>query len=185
MLKIISNPCDDLILFSPMIHKDDRGYFVERHNRMLSSMLGFEFEFVQENESYSIKKGTIRGLHYQKPPFEQTKILSVVKGSIYDVVVDLRTASPNFGKCYSFCLDSKEKQILVVPKGFLHGFCTLENNTVVNYKVDSIYSREHEISIRWNDISLSIDWPIFNDYHLSVKDANAPNFYEVFPEVKL
>lgn len=172
-------------LFSPTIHEDDRGYFIERHNKMLSSMLGFKFEFVQENESFSIKKGTIRGIHYQKPPFEQTKILSVLRGSIFDVVVDVRTASPNFGKCYSFCLDSEEKQILVVPKGFAHGFCTLEDNTLVNYKVDSAYSREHEISIRWNDDSLSIDWPVFDEYQLSLKDANAPNFSEVFPEVKL
>lgn len=172
-MNIISNPTGNLRLFSPAVHRDSRGFFYEKYNQELNLKLGFEFKFVQENESYSAQKGTIRGIHYQKPPFEQTKMLTVQRGSIFDVVVDLRQNSPDFGKYYTFNLNSEDKEILVVPRGFGHGFCTLENDTIVNYKVDSPYSKENEITIKWNDDFLGINWPEFESYQLSTKDSNA------------
>lgn len=180
-MRLLSDPKEEIKLFSPTIHQDDRGFFVEKFNQYLSNELDYNFNFIQENESFSSHAGTVRGIHYQKPPFEQTKILSVHKGSIMDVAIDLRPESSDFGKKYTYILDDKDRKIIVIPKGYGHAFCTLEDNTLITYKVDCKYSMPEEVSIKWDDEDININWPHFENYHLSEKDRNAPSLREVFP----
>ena len=184
-MKLVSNPEEEIKLFSPTIHNDKRGFFVEKFNDRLRGELDYDFSFVQENESFSSHAGTLRGIHYQKPPFEQTKILTVQRGSILDVAIDLRPESSNFGKNYTYFMSAEERKIIVIPKGYGHAFCTLEDNTLITYKVDSLYSKTEEITIRWDDQDIGINWPHFENYNLSEKDKNAPYLKQVFPEAYL
>jgi dTDP-4-dehydrorhamnose 3,5-epimerase len=158
---------DEPKIISPQIFKDHRGWFYEAFS---TSDFIKDLIFVQDNHSYSTYRGTIRGLHLQKPPFEQAKLVRVIKGRILDFVVDLRSNSENYLKIYSFELDSVNKKSLYIPRGFAHGFITLEDHTEVYYKIDQKYSKEHEITIKFDDSTLKIDWPRFNDYVLSEKD---------------
>lgn len=138
---------------------------------------GIDAVFVQDNHSLSTEAGTLRGLHYQLEPYAQTKLVRVTAGAVFDVVVDLRTGSPTYGQWESFTLSASNKQQLLVPKGFAHGFCTLRPQTEVQYKVDSYYSPEHDRGISWNDPCLNIKWPIEQPV-LSDKDKRHPLFLE-------
>jgi len=163
----------DLILISPKIFEDNRGYFFESYNnKKLAKFI--KTDFVQDNESLS-QKDVLRGLHFQIPPFAQAKLIRVIKGSILDVAVDLRKDSPTFGRHFKHILSGKNKQQLYIPEGFAHGFLCLEDNTILNYKCSNYYSPESENSILWNDEDLNIDWGIENPI-LADKDKLAKNF---------
>jgi dTDP-4-dehydrorhamnose 3,5-epimerase len=139
---------------------DDRGYFSETYNRSAFHQIGVTSAFVQDNQSLSRDRATVRGLHFQIPPFAQAKLVRVLRGTICDVAVDLRRASRGFGKSAAVVLSAENGRQLFVPAGFAHGYCTLESDTEVLYKVDAPYSREHEKGLRWNDPALGISWPI-------------------------
>lgn len=163
----------DLIIITPNIFKDDRGYFFESYNiEKLSKLI--KTGFVQDNESLS-QKNVLRGLHFQNPPFAQAKLIRVVKGSILDVAVDLRKTSATFGRHFKHILSGENKQQLYIPEGFAHGFLCLEDNTILNYKCSDYYNPESENSIIWNDKDLNIDWGILNPI-LAEKDKLAKNF---------
>tara|TARA_B100001248_G_scaffold257652_1_gene240556 strand:- start:524 stop:1057 length:534 start_codon:yes stop_codon:yes gene_type:complete len=169
---------DGVYIFVPEVHKDTRGYFYESYNsRFLKDKINSEAFFVQDNHSMS-SKNVLRGLHYQKPPFEQAKLIRVITGKIYDVIVDIRKDSPNFGKWQGFTLSSENNYQLWIPRGFAHGFLSLEENTQVIYKTDNFYNKEASISIMYNDIDLQIEWPV-DDPVLSPNDKNGIKFSEL------
>jgi dTDP-4-dehydrorhamnose 3,5-epimerase len=173
VLKVIETSLNDVYLLEPKVFGDARGYFMESYNKKVFVELGLDFNFVQDNQSLSAQVGVIRGLHYQLNPKAQTKLVRVLQGAIYDVVVDIRKSSPTFGKWQGFILSEENKRQLLVPKGFAHGFCTLVPNTVVAYKVDEYYSPDHDRGIVWNDPALGIDWPTSQPI-LSEKDKCHP-----------
>lgn len=160
-------------IIEPVVHGDQRGFFMESFNQVQLQHEGIHYEFVQDNQSLSAEAGVLRGLHYQMNPKAQTKILRVISGAIYDVIVDIRRGSPTFGQWEGFILSEYNHRQLLVPKGFAHGFCTLVPNTQVMYKVDEYYSPEHDRGILWNDPALGIDWPTSNPV-LSEKDQKHP-----------
>lgn len=160
-------------IVEPVVHGDHRGFFMESFNERLFKEHGIHFNFIQDNQSLSSEPGVLRGLHYQLNPKAQTKLIRVLTGAIYDVVVDIRRNSPTFGQWVGVILSEYNKRQLLVPKGFAHGFCTLVPNTQVLYKVDEYYSPEHDRGILWNDPSLGIDWPTSNPI-LSDKDQRHP-----------
>tara|TARA_Y100000590_G_C15331796_1_gene867974 strand:- start:2 stop:559 length:558 start_codon:yes stop_codon:yes gene_type:complete len=150
----------EIKVFIPKKFEDDRGFFSEKYNKKDYLQIGIEDDFVQDNFSYSLKKGTLRGLHFQNPPSAQSKIVHVTNGRILDVVVDLRKNSKTFGK-YITCELSKENfKHIYIPSCFAHGFCTLEDNTEVYYKTSNFYSAKNEKTIAWNDQKISINWNI-------------------------
>ena len=165
-------------LIEPRLFADDRGYFFESYRAdRLDDALGRAVRFVQGNQSYSAAKGTVRGLHYQSPPHAQAKLVRCVVGAIRDIIVDVRTDSPTFGQAISAELSARNHLQLFVPEGFLHGFVTLEPDTVVTYQVTDTYSAECDGSVRWNSPSLGLDWGVGEgDAVLSDKDATAPDF---------
>lgn len=172
----------DAWLFIPNRYKDLRGWFCEAYKQnQIENLLGIEskYNFIQDNQSLSMSAGTIRGFHYQEEPFAQTKLVQCVSGSIYDVIVDLRKGSPTFGQWEGFYLNAENGHQLLVPKGFGHGICTLEDNTRVFYKVDNIFSKEHDKGIIWNDPCLNVNWP-FQNVIISEKDNQHPTMKEVF-----
>lgn len=167
----------EIVLITPRRFSDARGWFSETYNKMALATADVNLEFVQDNQSYSAAAGTVRGLHYQAPPFAQDKLVRVVRGSILDVAVDARKESPSFGKWVSAKLSADGGEQLLVPIGFLHGFITLEPDTEVVYKVTNYYSGECDGAVRWDDPDLAIDWGEFADRaHLSDKDARAPSW---------
>ena len=164
-----------VFLITPTAHGDARGFFMESYRRDVLLAHGIDIEFVQDNHSLSAQKGTVRGLHYQEEPMAQTKLLRVLTGSVYDVAVDIRRDSPTFGKWVGVTLSGENRQQILIPKGFAHGFCTLEPNTQIHYKVDAYYSAAHDRGIRWNDSAIGIDWPVTEaEAVLSAKDATLP-----------
>ena len=175
-MKIENTNIKDLILISPNIFEDERGYFFESYNNEKLAKF-IKTDFVQDNESLS-QKGVLRGLHFQNPPFAQAKLIRVIKGSILDIAVDLRKKSPTFGMHFKCVLNEKSKQQLYVPEGFAHGFLCLEDNTILNYKCSNYYNPESENSIIWNDKDLNIDWGIKNPI-LAKKDKLA-NIFSTF-----
>lgn len=175
-MKIIKTDFDGLFLLKANIFEDSRGYFYESFNKESYNDHIENVEFVQDNESISAK-GVIRGLHFQNQPFSQSKLLRVVTGSILDVAVDLRNYSNTFGKYFSIKIHHSDKIQIYIPRGFAHGFIALEDNTIVNYKVDNFYSPNHENGINPFDKSLNIDWIIEkSDIKISEKDSNLPDF---------
>ncbi|WP_018887671.1 dTDP-4-dehydrorhamnose 3,5-epimerase [Paenibacillus massiliensis] len=146
-------------ILEPIAHGDHRGFFMESYNEQTMKESGINYTFIQDNHSLSVETGVIRGLHYQLSPKAQTKLVRVIAGAIYDVIVDIRKSSPTFGQWVGVILSEHNKRQLLVPKGFAHGFCTLVPNTQVIYKVDEYYSPDHDRGILWNDPALSIDWP--------------------------
>jgi len=168
----------DAWLIKPKVFKDKRGFFLESFSQKEFEKKGIEINFVQDNHSLSVKKGVLRGLHFQRPPFAQTKLVRVTKGSVYDVIVDLRKNSPTYGKWKGFELSAKNFLMLLVPKGFAHGFVTLEDNTEFIYKCDEFYHPEADSGIIWNDPTLNIDWPVKNPL-LSEKDAKLKFFKDI------
>ena len=156
-----------LVVITPQVFTDDRGYFLESYNKKkLEEIL--DVEFVQDNESVS-QKGVLRGLHFQNPPYAQGKLVRVIKGSILDVVVDLRKDSETYGKHYKHVLSGEHKEQLYIPKGFAHGFLVLEDDTIFSYKCTDYYNKDSEASILWCDETLNINWQIENPI-ISEKD---------------
>jgi dTDP-4-dehydrorhamnose 3,5-epimerase len=154
---------------------DARGYFCETFQRADFAAQGLANDFLQDNQSSSDRSGTVRGLHFQRPPFAQTKLVRVLRGSIFDVAVDLRRSSPSFGRHIAIKLSSEGNEQLLVPAGFAHGFCTLEPDTVVFYKVDQVYSAAHDGGVNWADPGLGIEWPVGSaEAILSEKDRGLP-----------
>ena len=157
-------------------HVDERGYFCETYNQKLLAQSGIDVEFVQDNLSFSAKAATVRGLHFQYPPFAQAKLVSVQQGAIYDVAVDLTQNSPTFGTHVGVTLSADNGYQLFVPAGFAHGFMTLEPHTVVAYKVSNHYAPTHDGGLLWNDPELGIKWPLSNaNPILSEKDQLLPS----------
>lgn len=163
----------DLLLLTPQVYIDDRGYFMESYNKMRIGKM-IKNDFVQDNESLS-RKNVLRGLHLQLPPHAQAKLIRVIKGSILDVAVDLRKNSDTFGEHFKHVLSGENKKQLYIPEGFAHGFLTLEDDTLINYKCSNYYHAESESSILWNDPDLNIDWGI-QDPILAEKDRYAEKF---------
>jgi dTDP-4-dehydrorhamnose 3,5-epimerase len=160
-------------IIEPTVHGDSRGYFMESYNDALLQQQGIKYNFIQDNQSLSAEPGVLRGLHYQLNPKAQTKLLRVLSGAIYDVIVDIRRQSPTFGQWVGVILSEHNHRQLLVPNGFAHGFCTLVPNTQVFYKVDEYYSPENDRGILWNDPALGIDWPTSSPI-LSDKDQRHP-----------
>jgi dTDP-4-dehydrorhamnose 3,5-epimerase len=174
-LEVISLAIPDVKLVTPKKHGDARGFFSETYNRAIFADHGIALDFVQDNQSFSAQAGTLRGLHYQTPPFAQDKLIRVVRGRILDVAVDLRRGAPTFGKWVAAEISAEKWNQIFVPAGFAHGICTLEPNTEIFYKVTNVYSAQHDCGIRWNDPDLEIDWPFAkNKLVLSDKDARQP-----------
>lgn len=162
-------------LIKPQVFQDKRGFFLETYSKEKFSKAGIIADFVQDNHSLSTARGVLRGLHFQKGIDVQAKLVRVTKGAVYDVIVDLRKDSPTFGKWEGFELSADNFLILFIPRGFAHGFCTLEDNTQFQYKCDNFYAPQSEGGIAWNDPTLGIDWPIKNPI-LSEKDKKHPRF---------
>jgi dTDP-4-dehydrorhamnose 3,5-epimerase len=159
---------------------DARGYFCETFQRVDFAAHGLDNDFLQDNQSSSDRPGTVRGLHFQRPPFAQTKLVRVLHGSIFDVAVDLRRSSPSFGMHIAIELSSEGNEQLFVPAGFAHGFCTLEPDTIVFYKVDQVYSAAHDGGVNWADSELRIEWPVTSvEAILSEKDRGLPMLAEL------
>jgi len=171
---IIENtPIKDLMLITPHVFSDDRGYFMETYNQKSLEKV-IQSTFVQDNESRS-QKGVLRGLHYQKPPFAQAKLIRVIFGSILDVAIDIRKNSDTYGQHFKHVLSAENKKQLFIPVGFAHGFLSLENDTILNYKCSDFYHKESEASLLWNDEDLNIEWGIKNPI-LAEKDGLAEKF---------
>ncbi len=178
-MKFIRTKIKDIVIIEPNIYKDKRGYFTETFRAdKLEKFLGYKINFCQDNESKSLK-GVVRGLHYQLPPFAQTKLVRVIQGSVLDIAVDIRKGSPTFGKHIAVELSSKNKKELLIPRGFAHAFVALEENTILIYKVDNYYSPKHDRGIYFLDESLSIKYPLnINQLKFSEKDMNQPKLLE-------
>lgn len=173
-MEILHEAIPDVLIIQPDVYRDERGYFYESYNKDTLSNLGFHADFVQDNESRS-RKGVIRGLHFQVPPFEQGKLVHVIRGAALDVAVDLRKNSPFYGKWCSAVLSQENHRMLWIPPGFAHGFLALEDDTVFFYKCTGFYRREAESSLHWNDPDINIDWGILHPT-IAPKDASAPLF---------
>lgn len=172
-MKIETTPLKDVLLLTPAVFEDERGYFFESYHQQKVSEY-FNSSFVQDNESKS-QKNVLRGLHFQIPPFAQAKLVRVIQGSVLDVAVDLRLSSPTYGQHFSVVLSAKNKKQLFIPEGFAHGFLTLEDDTIFSYKCSNYYEKSAEQSILWNDISLQIEWNCEKPI-LSAKDLIGETF---------
>jgi len=173
-MEILETGIPDLLIVKPQVFEDHRGYFFESYNKEKFLQKGIDQNFVQDNESKSARN-VLRGLHFQKPPFAQGKLVRVMKGAVLDVAVDIRKMSPTYGKWASIVLSESNKWMYWIPPGFAHGFVTLEDDTVFFYKCTNMYNKASEGSIRWNDPDLNIDWGV-SEPLLSDKDREAPLF---------
>ena len=179
-MQVVETQIPDVKLITPKKFGDHRGFFSETYNRKALAEAGVELEFVQDNHSLSSEKGVVRGLHFQIPPYAQDKLLRVVRGRILDVAVDIRRSSPTFGQHVTAELSAENWQQILVPKGFAHGFITLEPDTEVIYKVTNYYAPDHDRGLLWNDPALGIDWPLNGDAAiLSDKDQRHPRLAEL------
>ena len=165
----------DVVIIEPQVYGDERGYFVETFRQdKLEEFVGYKINFCQDNESKS-SKGVLRGLHYQLPPFAQTKLVRVIRGKVLDIAIDIRKNSPTFGEQVVVELSSENKKQLLIPRGFAHGFVVLENDTIFSYKVDNYYSPLTDRGIAFDDEDLGIDWILKKDeLNLSAKDKTQP-----------
>ena len=161
-MNLVKTEIKDLVILEPTIFEDERGYFMESYNMQKTNTFLGGINFVQDNESLSTR-GVLRGLHFQKPPFAQAKLIRCIVGEILDVVVDLRENSSSYGSVKSIILSSVNKKQLFIPKGFAHGFVVLSDTALISYKVDNYYSHAHDSGILWNDPALNIDWVINPD----------------------
>jgi dTDP-4-dehydrorhamnose 3,5-epimerase len=174
-MKIKKTKIKDLFLIEPTIYKDQRGHFLESFNKKkFSNLTKIKTNFVQDNQSCS-SKAVLRGLHFQNPPYAQAKLVSVIKGSVIDVAVDIRKDSPTYGEYVMEELNGENHLMMYIPEGMAHGFITLENNTIFNYKCSNYYNKESEDSLIWNDPDIDIKWPNIPPI-LSEKDKNAKKF---------
>ena len=175
-MKFIKTDISDVYIIEPSVFGDNRGYFLESYNKKaFEENIGF-VNFVQDNESKS-SKGVLRGLHFQKPPYAQAKLVRCIEGCVIDVAVDIRKGSPTYGKHFSVELSGENKRQLFVPRGFAHGFSVLSESAVFAYKVDNMYAPAFDAGIRYDDKELNIDWGLpEEDVQLSVKDENLSFF---------
>jgi dTDP-4-dehydrorhamnose 3,5-epimerase len=170
----------DVLLVTPRRHGDARGYFAEVFRADRLGEFADQLEFVQDNESRSAEAGTLRGLHFQSEPFAQAKLVRVVRGSVFDVAVDIRQGSPTFGRHVARTLSAESGTQLFIPSGFAHGLCTLEPDTVVTYKVSAYYSGDNDKGLAWDDPALGITWPVAADkVILSAKDRTHPRLQDL------
>jgi dTDP-4-dehydrorhamnose 3,5-epimerase len=179
-MNFIKTNIDGLIVIEPVVFEDERGYFLETFRKEEIEKLGIRKEFLQDSQSFS-KKGVLRGIHLQKAPFAQAKLVRVVKGKVLDVAVDLRKNSKTYKKWFSIILDEKNKKMLLIPEGFAHGFVALEES-IFQYKVTSLYNKSSEIGIIWNDPEIGIDWQLAKygiTPLISEKDKKLPSFEEI------
>ena len=181
-MEFIKTSFEGAYIIRPKVFRDERGFFVESWNEKIFAENGIDAKFVQDNHSMSLKKGVLRGLHFQLPPNEQAKLVRVTRGKVYDVIVDLRKSLPTYGKWEGFELSALASpagkdnfEMLFIPRGFAHAYCTLEDNTEFMYKVDGFYAPKSDSGIIWNDPDLNIDWPIKNPI-LSEKDSKLQIF---------
>lgn len=180
MAQIEPTAIADVKIVVPQRFEDARGFFAETYNRQVFAAAGIGVEFVQDNHSLSVPAGTVRGLHFQSPPFAQDKLVRVVRGRILDVAVDLRASSPSFGRHVAVELSAQNRRQLFVPVGFAHGFCTLEPETEVLYKVSNYYSKAHDHGLAWDDPALAIAWPVAPERAvLSDKDRQHPRLADL------
>ena len=173
-MKIIKTEIEGLLIIKPRVFEDERGYFFESWSKQSFAEVGLDLDFVQDNQSLS-NKGVLRGLHFQKPPYAQGKLVRVIKGAVLDVTVDIRKGSPTYGQHFSVELSEENKTIVWIPPGFAHGFATLKDNTIFTYKCTEVYNKESEGALLWNDKDLNINWEV-NDPLVSEKDLAAGNF---------
>ena len=179
-MEVLAAAIPEVKIIKPARHADQRGFFSETYNKKALEQAGIRMEFVQDNHSLSVEKSVVRGLHYQTQPFAQDKLLRVVRGALFDVAVDLRRGSPNFGKHVSAVLSADEWNQILIPQGFAHGFATLQPNTEVIYKVSNYYSPKNDTGLFWADPELDIEWPVSEaEAILSEKDKRLPRFSEV------
>lgn len=178
-MEIIKTAIEGLVVLQPKVFKDQRGYFMESYKESFIKEHFPEVQFIQDNESKS-SYGVIRGLHFQKPPFAQTKLVRVIEGEVLDVAVDLRKDSFTYGKWESINLSGTNKKQFLIPKGFAHGFSVLSDEAIISYKVDNIYSPEHDSGIYYADEQLNIDWKVAEKHiKLSRKDLELKRLYQL------
>lgn len=178
-MKIIETEFPGLLVIQPDVYGDNRGWFMESYSKIKLLSYGVDYDFIQDNQSFSAKKGTLRGMHFQTGQRSQTKLVRCTKGALWDVCVDLRSGSPTYLKYYGIELSEDNKTQFLIPKGFAHGFITLTDNVEISYKVDEYYSKEHDSGLRFDDRILNISWPfVVNDEELilSEKDLKLPKF---------
>lgn len=171
-MKKIETGLKGAFIIEPQVFGDNRGWFMETYNEDKFRKLGIDTTFIQDNHSFSAQKGTLRGLHFQKNPYPQAKLLHCIRGKILDIAIDLRVGSPQYLKWTSVKLSGENKLMFYIPRGFAHGFLTLTEDVEVQYKVDNLYSAESDMSIAWDDRDIGVDWGINNPI-LSAKDINA------------
>jgi dTDP-4-dehydrorhamnose 3,5-epimerase len=182
-MKVKETKIKDLVIIEPAVYGDDRGYFMESFNAEWFEKNVCDTKFIQDNESKSTK-GVLRGLHFQKPPYAQAKLVRVIEGEVLDVAVDLRQDSPTYGQHETILLSGDNKKQFFVPRGFAHGFVVLSETAIFSYKVDNRYAPTHDSGILWNDVTLDIDWELDEAIiQLSEKDKIQPKF-EHFTAVK-
>lgn len=183
-MKVETTHLLDCYVITPLIFKDSRGSFFESFNQKeFKALTGIDFNIVQTNQSIS-SKGVLRGLHFQKEPFAQAKLVRVIKGSVIDICVDLRKDSKTFGQYFSIKLTSENNKQLFVPKGFAHGFVSLEDDTIFSYQCDNFYNKASEGGIIYNDTQLNIDWSLnSNNFIISEKDLELPNFKTILSQL--
>jgi len=169
----------DVLLITPKRHGDARGWFSETWSRKSFADLGVEADFVQDNQAFSARRGTLRGLHFQAAPHPQAKLVRVLRGAIYDVAVDIRPGSDSFGRWVAAELTAERGEQLFVPRGFAHGYCTLTDDCELLYKVDGLYAPQTEGGVAWNDPDLAIPWPLVGDPVLSDKDQRLPRLKDM------
>ena len=178
-MKLTLTPIKDLVVIEPKVFGDERGYFYEAYNKNTFHELGLDYDFVQDNQSFS-RKGVLRGLHFQKQ-FPQAKLVRVIEGEVFDVAVDLRKDSPTFGKWYGVTLSGENKKMFMIPRGFAHGFLVLSETAVFSYKCDDFYHPNDEGGIIYNDPDIGIDWPRVDcELVLSEKDKKHETLRKTF-----
>ena len=177
-MKFVNTPIEGLVIIEPTLFGDDRGYFLESYNKKEFEKAIGEISFVQDNESKS-SKGVLRGLHFQKPPYAQAKLVRCIEGKVLDVAVDIREGSETFGQHVTVELTGENKKQVFIPRGFAHGFLVLSESAIFAYKVDNSYAPTHDAGIRWDDSLLNIQWGVSeSDVLVSEKDAKLPFFLE-------
>ena len=177
-MKLTLTPVKDLVVIEPKVFGDERGYFYEAYNKNTFHELGLDYDFVQDNQSFS-KKGVLRGLHFQKK-YPQAKLVRVIEGEVFDVAVDLRKDSPTYGKWYGVVLSGENKKMYMIPRGFAHGFLVLSDTAIFSYKCDDFYHPNDEGGIIYNDPTIGVEWPKIDcDIVLSEKDKLHPTLKEI------
>lgn len=177
-MNFIPTAIPEVILIEPKVHSDNRGFFYESYQRPLFARHGIAADFVQDNHVRS-GRGVVRALHFQRPPYTQAKLVRAIRGSVFDVVVDLRRGSAYYGKHVGVTLSAENRHMLYVPEGFAHGYCSLDDSEVL-YKVTNVYSREHDGGILWNDPALGIAWPVLDvPYGVAEKDRKLPRLADL------